>query len=240
MTINGLNKQQKTVILLLGLLFITIFVLLFFLQPSNKYGNEIGVNNYDKYISNLPTDRKDSINSTLYNITKNNLKSGNPNINDATIRDKSVDYNYDKTTNVHSGSFIVDMPSIKQSYLISYEWSSDSNNGNLSGYTAAATCLPSDKLIYGDFGCKDDFTPKNNTNRDPILGYLPYSTFNYSITANNDSGKISLNVSIFLYLSDTRDGGKDASISKYKSQVINWIKSKKLNPADYTIYYSIH
>lgn len=240
MIINELNAKQKITIISVLVLFIALFVLLFFLQPHNQYGNEIGINNYDRYIPNLPADRRDAINSNLYNIVKLNLKSGNPNVNDATIRENSANNNYNKDTNVYSGSFIVDMKSVKQSYLISYNWSSDENNINIGGYAATVTCLPSDKLIYGNFDCKDDFNnPVNNANRDPILAELPHSTFNYSITADNDSGKIGLNVEIFLYLADTRDGGRDDSIKQYKSDAINWIKSIKLNPDDYLINYSI-
>lgn len=219
-----------------------MFALLFLFVPGNKYGNGIGVNNYDKYASNLPVDRRDSINATLYKIIKDNSKNGNININDAAIRKDSAEYIYNKTTNINSGSFIIDIPSIKQSYLISYEWSSDENNSNLSGYSATATCLSTDKLIYGDFNCKDNFSnSKNNIDRDPILNYLPYSTFNYTITASiNSQNKADLNVGMVLYSSDTRDGNRDNSINKYKTEIINWIKSKSLNPDNYLINYSIN
>ena len=241
MKLSELSTKQKIVIISVVILFIAFFIL-FIIRPNNGYGNEVGINNYDKYISNLPADRRNSINSTLYNIIKNNLKSGNPKVKDATIREKSVINNYNKITNVNSGTFIVDIPSIKQSYSIYFEWSADINNVNLSGYTAAASCLSKDKLIYGDFGCKDDFT-NNKTNNDSsiILDYLPYSTFNYTITADlNDNNKVSLNVAMILYSTDTRDGNRDNSISKYKSEIVNWIKSKSLNPDNYVINYSIN
>lgn len=242
MRLNQLEKKQKIILILVIIVFITIFILLFFLQPTNKYGDGINIKNYDKYISNLPTDRRDALNSTLYSITKRNLKSDNLNIGDATIRDGSVEYNYDQATNLHSGSFVVDMQSIKQSYSMSYVWSSDTNNTNLSGYTATASCLTPDKLIYGDFPCEDDFNnSKYNKNRDPILDSLPYSTFNYTITATiNNDNTTSLDVKIFLYSSDTQNGGREASINKYKAEVTDWIKSISLKPEDYSINYTIN
>lgn len=212
-------------------------------KTKNKYGAEISINNYDKYISNLPVDRRNSLNSTLYNMTKRNLKSGKLNIKDATIRKNSVKYKYNKKTDIHSGSFIVDMKSIKQSYLMSYEWCSDMNhNSNLSGYSAIAECLPSSKLVYGSFRCEDDFANSpNKTKRNPILDYLPYSTFNYTITGNyNKNNKLDLDVNMILYSFNTRNGERNNSIKKYKADVVKWIKSKKLNPNDYLINYIIH
>ncbi|MFZ2125129.1 MAG: hypothetical protein WA087_01245 [Candidatus Saccharimonadales bacterium] len=246
MTFSNLDKKQKIVILSAGFIFVALIALLFLIRTPNKYGEGVSINNYDKYISNLPTDRRDSINSTLYKIIKSNSDSDSDSdstasVKDATIRDGSSVDTYNKSTDINSGSFIVDMESIQQSYLISYEWSSTENNSNLSGYTAVATCLPTDKLIYGDFNCKDDFiNSTSNTNRDPILKYLPQSTFNYNITGEiNNDNKVDLNVEIFLYSADTRDGGRDSSIKKYKAEVIKWIRSVKLNPDNYTIYYSI-
>jgi hypothetical protein len=242
MKINELSPKQKIIIISLGFIFISILLLLFLFKPDKKYGDEININNYDKYISNLPADRRSAINSNLYKIIKNNSKTGDPTAKDATIRDKSVKYNYDKSTDINYGSFIVDIKNIKQSYLISYEWSTDENNINLSGYTVMAECLESSKLIYGDFDCKDDFTNSNIKNdRNPILDYLPYSTFNYTITANiNNDNKIDLNVDIILYSSDTRDGNRDISINKYMAEVVDWIKSKNLDPANYNINYYIN
>ncbi len=239
MKIRDLEKRQKIILFFAVVIFIVIFILLFFFQPSNKYGSFINIKGYDKYIPNLPTDRKDSLNNTLYNITKANLKSDKLNINDANIRDGSVNYSYDEQTNINYGSFIVDIQSIKQSYLMSYEWSSDSLNNNLSGYTATASCLPSDKIIYNNFNCEDSSSFDNK--KDPILDYLPHSTFNYTVTANiDDKNKTNLNVDIILYSSDTRNNERDSSINKYKAEVVDWIKSINLNPDDYTITYTVN
>ncbi len=238
-----LTKKQILIIISLGIVFLALFIALYiFTRPVSKYGAGINVSGYNKYISNLPSDRRDSINTALYKITKSNSNNANLNIKDATIRADSVTYNYDKTTDINSGSFIVDMQSIKQSYQITYEWSSDSNNPDLSGYSSTASCLPVNKLIYGNFNCQDSFSGTvNNIKRDPILDYLPYSTFNYVVTANtNNPDKVELDVSIILYSSDTSYGNRDSSIAKYEAQVTDWIKSKGLSPTNYLINYTIN
>jgi hypothetical protein len=241
MNIKNLQPRQKIIIALTAFFLLVLLIIILFINQGSKYGNGIAINNYNKYIPNLPDDRKNSINSTLYNIVKTNLKTSDIKVSDANIRDGSVKYNYDSNTNISSGSFIVDMPSIKQSYFISYEWSNDSNNSNLSGYSSAAACLTADKLIYGEFNCEDDFSKsKNNTNQDPILSHLPYSTFNYTITANIDNNnKVGLDVNIILYLSDTRNGNRESSINRYKTEINEWIKSINLTPDNYSINYTI-
>lgn len=241
MIFSDLNTKQKGVIISVALIFIIMFALLFLLQPHNQYGKEIGINNYNKYISNLPTDQKDAINSNLYNIVKWNSTSSDPSIKDAAIRDGSVEYTNDATKNIYYGSFIVDVLSIKQSYLVHYIWSPDKSNVNLGGYAATIECLPSSKLIYGNFTCKDDFNRSPIiTNSDPILDYLPHSTLDYNVTGNYNGNKLDLNVDILLSLSDTLDNKTEDSINKYKSQVVDWIKSIKLNPDNYSITYNIY
>lgn len=239
MIINQLTKKQKIISILLILIFITIFVLLFLFQSGNKYGDEINISGFDKYISNMPADRKSAINSSLYNIIESNLKSNKFDIKDAIIRESSVKDNYNNSTNINSGSFIVDIPSIKHSYLISYEWSSDSNNINMSGYGAIASCLPINELIYDDFNCKDDFN-QYKTQADPILNYLPYEKPNYIITADINNSRTILNINLTLYGYDTRDNTEEEAINKYKTEIINWIKSINLNPDNYSLNYIIN
>jgi len=208
-------------------------------NADSESTKEIHINAYDTYIPNLPAFVRDALNQSLCANVKTNLKSSNFNVGDANIRDGSVEFEFDEIK-THSGSFIVDIQSIRQSYEMSYKWSQDKNKNILGVYTATK-CLPSNKLLFGDFDCKDYLTDSaNETKPNPILDYLPYSTFNYSIKANNDSGKLELDADIFLYSADTRDGGRDESIKKYKSEVIDWIKSKELNPDDYSINYNIN
>jgi len=239
---NSLNSKQKIIILSVVVVFVILFIALIFIKPGSKYGDFIRINKYDTYIPNLPDDRREALNASLYNILKLNSNNDIKSISDANIREYPIQYNYDEDTKVHSGSFIVDVQSVNQSYLMSYRWSSGSQSSHLSGYTATAACLQPDKLIYGSFKCKDDFTNSQITNeRDPIIEFLPYSTFNYTISASTDKkGEVELNVIIFLYSADTRNGGREAAIAKYKTEVVNWIKSKKLNPENYLINYSIN
>lgn len=237
----NINTKKKLAILIsILVIFITIPIILYLFRPS-KYGASIDIKGYDKYISDLPQDRRDSLNSSLYNIVKLNQKDNKKiNINDAYIRDKeSTIKNYDKTTMITSGTFIVDISSIKQSYLMYYEWSNEID-AEFSGYTALAKCLDIDELKYGDFDCKDINTMQKEQ-RDPILDYLPYQTFNYIVTASYDSeDKVVLNVNIYLSSSDAKDENRDAIIDGYKADFMSWMTSIGYNIEDYTINYIVN
>jgi|GEM_PF-1519802 len=212
-----------------------------YVEDNDLCPREVCIVGYDKLIPDLPSDRRKALDETLYKIIKRNLGSDDFSVKDAIIREDSVDKNFDLDININYGSFIVDIKSIKQSYLMRYRWSSDWQNRHLAGYNATAECLTDDKLKYGDFDCEDDFSKSNNNlERDPIIKHLPYSTFNYTISANTDKkGEVELNVKMTLFSADTRDGGRDEAISKYKSEVVEWVKNTGLNPNNYPINYDI-
>ena len=64
-------------------------------------------------------------------------------------------YNYNAKYNGHLGEFVVDIPSVQQSYLIKFN-SDDGSISSLGGYTVLIYCLSEDKMIYPDFDCKDN------------------------------------------------------------------------------------
>ncbi len=240
--LNELNKQQKIIIITVISAFVLLFTLLIFLQPSNPYGEFVGINNYNEYLPSLPKDSQYASNNQLRNIVKvNNPSIDIKSINDASIRDGSSVDNYDKDDNMHYGSFIIDIKSIKQSYLASYYWSNNPDNPNNTKYSGTIKCLPVKDLIYGGFNCKDDFNNSiTKENIDPIMDFLPYDTLHIRVTANsNIKGKVSLNATIILSLADTRNDQTENSVNKYKNQINTWIISSGLSPNDYPITYTI-
>ena len=150
-------------IILVSAIFIVLLVVtLINLLRSNPYGPEIKIDNLTGTYKNIPESEQDLIYSELYNIVSNNSE---PNAeiptSGAIIRDDSATSDYDKTNAVHSGSFIVDIPSIEQSYLVQFEWSPSSQSQGLGGYPVVITCLPEDKQIYPTTGfCKDTLDDK--------------------------------------------------------------------------------
>lgn len=121
---------------------------------KNPYGPETRIDNIDIVDKNLPRDQKDQIFSQLYGILVDNLSDGEPPESGALVREGTVDYGYNEDTKVHSGSFIVDIPAVEQSYKVQLSWSPEKDNANLGGYPILITCAPKDLRIYASqTGC---------------------------------------------------------------------------------------
>ncbi|NTW61149.1 hypothetical protein HGB24_00490 [Candidatus Saccharibacteria bacterium] len=200
-----------------------------------------GINNFDSNLPNLSANMKDSINDQLAKTVGINTRDQSIDISDAIIRNGSSSYQQNEITGIYSGSFIVDLKKMSQSYKASIQWSKNDRT-QIIGDTVRIRCLPVNNLIYGDFNCQDETTKLEDIERNnPILQYLPYSTNNFIISANiNKDGTVSLNADIILYSYDTRDKNEEESINKYKLQIIDWIKSKDFNPDDFIISYKIY
>lgn len=118
---------------------------------SNNQSNLI--NNYDAIVHNLPiTTRNETNRMLLYTLYANNIHT-KP--SDITIRKGSYSQSIiDTNLMIYRTTYIVDIPSIKQSYQVSNLYSPIPKN-NPTSYTTTVTCLDSANLIYGPFNCTD-------------------------------------------------------------------------------------
>jgi hypothetical protein len=205
---------------------------------KNPYGQGIVINDFNKKVKNLPSDRVESISAMLYNTVQLNLKDGQemPNIPDANIREGSEKQDEVTKNAQYSGSFIVDIESIRQSYKVTYSYSKDPNDDFMSGYPVGVSCLDGAEVIYKDFQCKD-LTSEESKGVDPIIYRLPHDTLTYRITAlEGDDATISLQIDLYLSSVDLSDSA--AAIQQYKLEALTWIESQGFNPDDYQITYS--
>lgn len=226
--INLNNKRLVVVTAIAAIVIIVSIIMVLFARQTDK---QIIIKNYDEYAKLLPQDRRDAINKALYNIVKSNA-------NDAAIRKDSYTETYDDSNKIYSSTFIVDIASVKQSYKIIFTWSKD-NNFVLKGDNLRFDCLTQDQLIYGDFNCSEVLNIPKISN-DPVLDYLPYSNFHYTITLNDSTGnKVELDARIFIYSSDTRGSSKEQAVKKYKAEIASWFTSKGLDINNYIINYTV-
>lgn len=237
-----MNRQRKqiTVIIIVSIIILGIIgTLITLLAPkeSNPYGKNIPISNYKDEVKNLPYEREQAISAALYNTVKLNGVDDEKLINHAIIRAGSTIQEYKEKGETYKGGFIVDMETIRQSYQVTYSYSKRETNN--SGYSVVITCLPKDKLIYGDFSCTDLLRKESGTT-DPIIQFLPYSALTYSITPDSTSGSLVLRVT--LKIPDIDLSGDKASkkqtITLYKDEVKSWIRSHGLSPDSYTIIYN--
>lgn len=110
------------------------------------------ITNYDTTVKNLPTQRKNYASKMLLYTLNDNGVSTIP--TDVTIRDGSYSQTVNTDTMTYYTTYIVDIPSIKQSYRITDQYSAIDNYDPTS-YATVVTCLNQDELIYGNFNCSD-------------------------------------------------------------------------------------
>ena len=135
---------------------ILLVVSLIGLLRTNPYGNETRIDNISEEYKNLPQDQKDQIFSQLYDMLENNLAEGEE-VPDsgAVVRDGTAEYDYDQITKIYHGEFVVDIPSVRQSYEVQFVWSPVENNEDLGGYSVVISCVPKTLRIYGETSCNN-------------------------------------------------------------------------------------
>jgi uncharacterized protein YxeA len=166
----NISRGRKILLVALVVIFIAIIIALIVAavnnsSTKNQYGSFIKIQNYDQKVKHLTSTMKDAMQSSLYKLVKKNSTEGfeASTVKDAYIRDSSDTQTYDSYKNLYYGTFIVDMASIKQSYAVQYSYST-TNTLDLGGSPIIFSCLPKDKLRYGEFDCKDFVGDQSNPN----------------------------------------------------------------------------
>lgn len=116
---------------------------------------------------------------------------------------------------MHYVNFIVDIPSLEQSYQIFHEWSDDnSNKYYLVNMATLIMCPTTDQVKYSNFNCKDKF---NHHGQNYIVSeFIRYYNFNYfTVSIHGDYSQVDINP-IKL---DVSDSEKDSYIQKTKSTI---------------------
>lgn len=155
----------KTIIAaLFEVIFIIIAIALLsnLLQPT-EVSAKIHLNNLESTIPEIPKDQREDISRELYNIAAQNTENSKFIKNfGATIRESTIE----KESN--SGSFIVDIDDLQESYLVQYRLKGDDGKYD-SGYPTLITCPKKSLRIYENQSCEDNFSPKT------LEELLPYS-----------------------------------------------------------------
>ncbi len=237
----GYNK--KRLFILIGLvatilLFIVVAsVVAYFTSLKNPYGESVKIQNYSQIVKNLSPDIRESIEASLYNTVKKNMATV-PSIKDALIRKDTATQKEVKKNTQFTGSFIVDIASIRQSYQVGYSYSTNPDDGFMTGYPITITCVNPNDAIYSEFTCQSTLSHEADQT-DPVLTLLPHSTLNYAITAFTDldnNKKITLTVTLLLTEADRRTDPV-AAAAQYQAEAQSWLNSQGLDLSKYTINY---
>jgi len=84
--------------------------------------------------------------------------------------------------------------------------------------------------------------PGAQTIIEPLLNQLPYATTDFSLSADfgsSASGAPKLNIDATILLSQSDTGNEDSATDQYKQEALDYLSSLGVNPANYTINYTI-
>lgn len=208
-------------------------------KTENQFGKFITIKNYPDKVKGIANEVRDATQTYLYNVVVMNIDTSTTNastIKDALIRDGSNSQKNEK--GVYTGDYIVDIASIKQSYQVTYLYSKD--DSKMGGNPIVVSCLPKDKLIYGEFNCKD-IVSKQASPHAEILRYLPYQNFSFKLSPDaTQNEKLTIVVTFDIPQSDLKGSvsSRQSVVSMYKNEVRQWLLSKNLNPDNYLYRYN--
>ncbi|MDO5451469.1 MAG: hypothetical protein Q4F56_00045 [Candidatus Saccharibacteria bacterium] len=145
-----------------GIFIIILIFIVFNINTDTYEPANIPISNFEHDLEGLPENSLDVIESMLYDtIASNGGTLENISDSDAKVRENSMIDLYFEDINMHYVNFIIDIPSIEQSYQIFNEWSDDRTNPNyLTNMATMIMCPLKEQLIYTDFNCKDEFDHK--------------------------------------------------------------------------------
>ena len=180
-----MNKKLITTISIFVSIVLLLSGVFIIYTLRNPYGQGVSIRNLSNY-TDLNSSNKDSIDiikNNLYEQVSRNIYPSSydkvKNISDAIVRNDSFTQEYNKDSKIYSVEFIVDIESVKQSYLVNYQWSDDSISNiesDIDQYGNLVSCLPVDQLIYDDFNCQD----LGSDMRDDISPYIDIDWSSYS------------------------------------------------------------
>lgn len=238
-----MNRQtrNKAIIILLVVGPVVLAVVLFAIWKINSpstYVDQVKINGYSDSVKNLPGRYKDLMSAALYNMVEFNSKdSVDPSaIDDAQIREGTVDQSEVTQGRQYTGSYIVDIESVRQSYFVQYGWSNKPDLNVQSGYTVMVSCLSPSELKWGDFKCKNLHDGGADL-VDPIVSKLPHKTLSFELKADTTGDKLKLHAKLLIPEVDLRSTPSvvESVVGQYKEMVLGWIRSQGLNPDTYSI-----
>jgi len=112
----------------------------------------IVINNFSSVVENLPKSERTIIEQNLCWTVGLNTSMDVMEISDANVRESSYKQTYNSSKKVYTTTFLVDIPSLRQTYAITDKWSPlPEGQSGLLDNTAMVLCPSENDLIFGPF-----------------------------------------------------------------------------------------
>lgn len=183
------------------------------IPQTSVIGQDDKKNNLD---INTDDTKKSVIGGILNDIVDMNTEGYNVQNHGAKIREGSVYNVYIGALNMHLLNFIVDLEEIGQSYGIAYRWTDSYPNKSVpANEPAVAFCLDKEKLIYGDFDCRDKY---DGNGADVIayglLKYYAFDGFSLKLSDSYDGKPLDIEIGITTGNGEPDASAEDAAVQK--------------------------
>lgn len=224
---NNLTKKQKTIFTLIPITFISLIIIISILVIQAT-PNQSKIQNFNELNTTISKKDRDRINKTLTALLQSNYNiSDNDTIDDIYIRIDT--YKETISNDITTATFIVDINSIQQSFIISLEYSETnkkiSNDISISCPTLEQTKYPESTCISEGYSTGE------------LSIYLPFRGTTKS--GNEITIKQQYYISGESYLEISVNSCGDESIqNEALESAKKWVDSLHVNPEDY-IYYVI-
>ncbi len=178
MLFNNLTKPQRIGLLfVLQFLVVIMIVSVIFLSFSDK--EHVEMSNENGILSQVPDDILDNFKETLWGVIKKNQDVDKSVVDDIVIREDS----YKEIVEEESKSinFLIDIDSVKQTYVISIGWDTGSEGDDTSGINIG--CPPISQMKYKETFCQGMY---DNTNSFSL--YFPHVLYGKSNGEEKECG----------------------------------------------------
>ena len=240
--------RSPIVWLIAGAIVITalVAVLVLSVGKSTSYNpsGQLQIDNLSALIPGMPDSYRENIQNELYLQATSDLIGSNKTTptSGAVIRDGSLNH-IDVSDELHIGDFIVDIPSIEFSYIISYRY------GRLEGFqielfaSAKVYCIEDEsQRIYPNFDADYCFAETGFRRSDAITYLTPYTAEDgsYTISWVYDAASPS-KYSLIVHYEPTDDDASPAKLAAFEQKVDEsiktWLSGQGLNPDNYNLHH---
>lgn len=236
-----LSKKQKILIVIFFVLIASVVAFIVVhnhLHPSNlssetdQAATHINITNFDDVEPDIPLFYRKQTEAMIWDALEKYANIPADTKADAEIRQDTYTVT-DSTDNFNTSEFVVDIPSLEKSYMITLNW--EKGNNNPSEFDSTIECPYNYDVIYKNFFCTTTDKPVNE-----LAKYLPTTIFTddnlelyleldtYSQNATNPGGA---------YLHVDYNSCEENIDNNVKNTVDNWLKEHFVSPEHIDINY---
>jgi len=235
-----------TVVAIVAIIAVVVVVNLINAANDKNKKDAIYISNLSSCSSNMQKSLEDSMRANMYitiqSANEYNKKETLPRyesvIRDGSCTEKDISIGGidGKKADIKESVAILDIPEAKQSWTITYHWVENGTPITTDlGTIVIPSCVPKEKLIYGDFNCEKimSLAEYGTDKYDAILQYMPYTGKGFDLSYNPDTKAVAAEIIV-----QPSQINNQELLTNLRGQVEYWFTHRKLDINSYTVTYT--